>query len=126
MKRKTVYTIKEIAEELGFSIETIRRVIRSGALKAGKIDRDYRVTPEQLQEFWTARGGGPLFPEDVETQFNRVCSDQGKNPDTVMKHLMADFIRQARTTGGKEGQEEPTEGIQEAVKRRQQQAKVIL
>ena len=59
-----VYTVRQIAELLAVSIETIRRAIRSGDLRAwsppgeGASPRAQRVSHDDLLAYWRAGGGG--------------------------------------------------------------------
>lgn len=45
------YSTKEVAALLSMPLETIRRHIRLGKLKAIKLGRQYRVTTDQLQQY---------------------------------------------------------------------------
>lgn len=50
-KIATVYTLEEIAEMLKVTRRTLYTYIKTGALKAIKIGRTWRVTEKQLDEF---------------------------------------------------------------------------
>ncbi len=63
MDQKSAFTLTEAAELLSCHPDTLRRAIRAGKLKAGKIGKDYRISKPDLQEFYTSMGGGRLFPE---------------------------------------------------------------
>lgn len=58
---KDIYSAKEAADFLGCHRETIRRAIRSGELKAAKIGKVFRISKEDLNEYYQAKGGGKLF-----------------------------------------------------------------
>jgi excisionase family DNA binding protein len=60
---KTTFTIEEAAELLSCHKDTVRRAIRSGKLKAGKIGKDYRISRSDVEEYYRASGGGQLFPK---------------------------------------------------------------
>ena len=62
MSDKATYTIEEAAELLSCHKDTIRRAIRAGTLKAGRLGKDYRISRPDLEEYYRARGGGSLFP----------------------------------------------------------------
>lgn len=47
----TIYTIKQVAELLQVSKQTIYNYITSGKLQATKAGKEYRITNEQLEEF---------------------------------------------------------------------------
>lgn len=59
-----VYTIKEAADLLKVHPETLRRAIKAGKLKAALFGRDFRISRQDLSEFYRAQGGGKLFEED--------------------------------------------------------------
>jgi len=56
-----VYTINEAADFLGCHRETIRRAVSSGDLKAALFGRVYRISKEDLNAYYQAKGGGKLF-----------------------------------------------------------------
>lgn len=69
MEEQQVYTLQEVAELLKVHVETIRRVVRAGELKAaapgmgkGK-GSDLRVSRIELARWWRAKGGGELFDD---------------------------------------------------------------
>lgn len=45
------YTAKEVADLLGFHVNTVRRHIKQGKLKAIKIGRGYRIEENDLKEY---------------------------------------------------------------------------
>jgi excisionase family DNA binding protein len=51
-----------IAEELGVDVQTVRRWIQSGKLRAFKPGKEYRVREEDLEEFLAAREVRPKAP----------------------------------------------------------------
>lgn len=59
---KPIYTVKEVAELVGYHEESIRRLIREGEINAAqKGSGPYRISREELQRWWTEdRGGDPL------------------------------------------------------------------
>ena len=52
---KELLTTEDIAQYLGYHIETIRLYIREGKLKAIRIGREYRVRREDFEEFLEER-----------------------------------------------------------------------
>jgi excisionase family DNA binding protein len=70
MEAQQVYTLHEVAELLKMHVETIRRAVRAGELKAaapgvgqrGK-GADLRVSRIELARWWRSRGGGDLFAD---------------------------------------------------------------
>lgn len=51
----TYMSTQEVADRLGVSVFTIRRYIRSGKLRAVKLEGSYRVSREEMTEFLKAR-----------------------------------------------------------------------
>lgn len=45
------FSAEGVATELAVNIETVRRWIRSGQLKAVKAGRQYRIRPDDIQDF---------------------------------------------------------------------------
>jgi excisionase family DNA binding protein len=54
-----VYTLQEVAERLRVSLQTVRRLVRTGELKTIKVGRQYRVTHAQLEAFMGQRQRDP-------------------------------------------------------------------
>lgn len=46
-----VYDLKEVCELLKMNIQTIRKYIREGKLKASKVGTHYMITEEAIKEF---------------------------------------------------------------------------
>ena len=46
-----IYSVEEVASILQVHIDTVRRYIKSGALRAAKIGKAYRVQEKDLQAF---------------------------------------------------------------------------
>ena len=50
-KTRITYSVAEVADFLGVSIETIRREIRGGRLKASRMRRRLLITPDALDQY---------------------------------------------------------------------------
>lgn len=50
-----LYDLQEVANILQVHIDTVRRYIKSGALRAAKIGKAYRVQEKDLQAFIESR-----------------------------------------------------------------------
>lgn len=48
-------TTDDIAKQLSISISTVRRYIRTGKLKAVKLERAYRIRPRDFEHFLKER-----------------------------------------------------------------------
>ena len=49
-----IYDLKEVVKLLGLNIQTIRKFIKEGKLKASKVGTHYMVTEEAIKEFLKA------------------------------------------------------------------------
>ncbi|MEV6284799.1 helix-turn-helix domain-containing protein [Kribbella sp. NPDC051770] len=49
--RQELYSVEQVAEQLGLHVRTIRNYVRDGKLKATRIGKQYRITREDLEEF---------------------------------------------------------------------------
>jgi excisionase family DNA binding protein len=70
-----------IAEELGVDVQTVRRWIQSGKLKAFKPGKEYRVREADLEEFLEAREVRPKAPRrsPSEPSFNDVLNEERRS-----------------------------------------------
>lgn len=59
-----ILTVIEASSLLKCNPETIRRAIRNRKLKAAKIGRDYRISQQDLAQYWKEQGGGDLFDDN--------------------------------------------------------------
>jgi excisionase family DNA binding protein len=68
------WDVQGIADELGVDVQTVRRWIQSGKLKAFKPGKEYRVREADLEEFLAAREVRPKTPlrSASEPSFNDV------------------------------------------------------
>jgi excisionase family DNA binding protein len=72
------WDVHGIAEELGVDVQTVRRWIQSGKLKAFKPGKEYRVREADLEEFLAAREVRPKVPRrsPSEPSFNDVLEEE--------------------------------------------------
>lgn len=49
-----IYDLKEVVNLLGLNIQTIRKFIKEGKLKASKVGTHYMVTEDAIKEFLKA------------------------------------------------------------------------
>ena len=88
MEQQQVFTLHEVAELLRVHVETVRRAVRAGELKAaapgagrGK-GADLRVSRVELARWWKAKGGGELFADlkADEAEEQRDADEEGALP----------------------------------------------
>ncbi len=58
------YTAQDVADTMSVNVETIRRAIKSGHLKAARIGNTYRISERDIHRFYWNLGGSA--PEDGE------------------------------------------------------------
>jgi excisionase family DNA binding protein len=70
-----------IADELGVDVQTVRRWIHSGKLKAFKPGKEYRIREADLEEFLAAREVRPKAPRrsPSELSFNDVLEEERRD-----------------------------------------------
>ena len=49
-----IYDLKEVVKLLGLNIQTVRKFIKEGKLKASKVGTHYMVTEDAIKEFLKA------------------------------------------------------------------------
>ena len=78
-----------IADELGVDVQTVRRWIQSGKLKAFRPGKEYRIREADLEEFLAAREVRPKAPRrsPSEPSFNDVLKDERRAEQ--LKYLRA-------------------------------------
>ncbi len=79
---KTTYTLGEAAELLSCHKETLRRAILDGNLRAARLGRGYRISRIDLEAFWSACGGGELFPRE-EIKAAEVAAEHPVNGEII-------------------------------------------
>lgn len=70
MEEKDFYSIDEVADKLGISIKSVRRMVASGELKSVKIRNLYRISKEAFNDFLKSHevvpsSQGSLFGDDL-------------------------------------------------------------
>ena len=99
------FSISEAADILGIHRNTIRKLVHGGELKAARVGADFRISRAELARYWSQAGGGNLFDQPGnqpsnrmtdDPEFDQVCKDQGEPPETIIKNLMADYVKKAR------------------------------
>ena len=59
-------TLSEAAGILAVNVETLRRAIKAGRLKAARFGRRYRVSRFDLADYYKRLGGGELWAGEEE------------------------------------------------------------
>lgn len=62
MSRTTYLSVQELAEELAVDVQTVRRWIHAGDLRAVKPGKEFRIREGDLEEFLEAREARPKAP----------------------------------------------------------------
>lgn len=88
MEEKDFYSIDEIAEKLGISIKSVRRMVASGELKSVKIRNLYRISKEAYDDFLKSNEVAPtaqasLFGDELipsEEPIEKPKKKRGRKP----------------------------------------------
>ena len=59
-------TSREAAQETGYNVEHIRRLVRTGRLKAQKLGRDWVIDRASLLEYLRTEGHGPQVHKGLD------------------------------------------------------------
>ena len=74
-----LYSVEQVANQLGLHVRTIRNYVRDGRLKAVRIGKQYRITREDLEEFT----GAPTAVIDVDRSARHVEASSIVHIDAV-------------------------------------------
>ena len=97
---KNYYTVDEVADKIGVHTKTIRRYIYSGKLSAKKIDGQWRVTEEALDEYMNggssccAVGGGEGVSKDDFCVF--MDNDYFGSDEAIQVCTIVDYFVEAQ------------------------------
>lgn len=88
MEEKDFYSIDEIANKLGISIKSVRRMVASGELKSVKIRNLYRISKEAFNDFLKSHeviptSQGSLFEDELLPTYESVptpIKKRGRKP----------------------------------------------
>jgi len=75
-------TIEDVAGLLGLHVKTVRRYVREGRLKAGRIGKQYRITDADLDTFT----GGTVVPPTPVVKTRHVLVSTILDVDAVSAH----------------------------------------
>ena len=93
-----IFTVSEAAKYLRCHPETIRRAIRDGRLRPGKLGRGYRISIAQLDAFWKKqvekKGYRAIsLRESIYEQFEAKAKREGRNPELLIMHLLRLYLK---------------------------------
>lgn len=88
MEEKDFYSIDEVADKLGISIKSVRRMVASGELKSVKIRNLYRISNESFNDFLKCHevipsSQGSLFEDELipkEETVTKPIKKRGRQP----------------------------------------------
>ena len=88
------FVLAEAAALLNCHPETLRRAVRKGSLQAARLGRGYRFSRSDLQTFWTAQGGGQLFPAASEDDGSAADNASGSAETRTVKKQQIPGLKQ--------------------------------
>ena len=65
-----LYSVEQVAAQLGLHVRTVRNYVRDGRLKAVRIGKQYRIAREHLEALTGHRAAAPAT--EIETPLRRV------------------------------------------------------
>jgi excisionase family DNA binding protein len=104
-----MYSLEQVAEQLGLHVRTVRGYVRSGRLKAVRLGKQYRVAREDLESIT-----GPSGPRTLIAQHRRAEVSSVVQVDAVseaMARRITDHLRDAVKTPREDGSELRVETI---------------
>jgi len=96
-----LYSVEQVAEQLGLHVKTVRNYVRDGRLKAVRIGKQYRISGEDLAAL-TGRPVASFRPEPVRrsrhVEVSSIVEIDAVSPETanrltVMMMASADGVR---------------------------------
>jgi excisionase family DNA binding protein len=96
-----ILTVSEAAKYLRCHPETIRRAVREGRLKAGRLGRDLRISQIELDMFWKTADGreqkreglrSVIIPEGLLKRLEAKASTAGSTPQKVIDALVRFYL----------------------------------
>jgi excisionase family DNA binding protein len=80
------YSVEQVAERLGLHVRTVRNYVREGRLKAVRIGKQYRITPEALEAL-TGRPAAVLDRDNIRRhrhiEVSSIVEIDAIDPDTA-------------------------------------------
>lgn len=86
-----LYSVEQVAEQLGLHVRTIRNYVRDGKLNAVRIGKQYRISGEDLEAFTgisAAEGNAPVRHVEVSSIVQVDAIDRA-GADRISTHLHA-------------------------------------
>ena len=67
-----LYSVEQVAAQLGLHVRTVRNYVRDGRLKAVRIGKQYRIAREHLEALTGHRAAAPATETEIETPVRLV------------------------------------------------------
>jgi excisionase family DNA binding protein len=96
-----MYSLEQIAEQLGLNVRTVRGYVRSGRLKAVRIGKQYRVSREDLEAMTGPLGRREAFsrlPQVEVSSFVQIDALSKDGAGRIADHLIG--VAKAPRMGG--------------------------
>jgi excisionase family DNA binding protein len=69
-----LYSVEQVASQLGLHVRTVRNYLRDGRLKGVRIGKQYRIAREDLESLTGHRAAAPLHAADAPSREVEVSS----------------------------------------------------
>ena len=96
-----MYSLEQVAEQLGLNVRTVRGYVRSGRLKALRLGKQYRVAREDLESITGASGPRTSLARHRRAEVSSVVHVDAVSEDTARR--ITDRLRDAVKTPRDDG-----------------------
>jgi excisionase family DNA binding protein len=80
-----LYSLDQVAEQLGLHVRTVRGYVRSGRLKAVRIGKQYRVAREDLESMMGTKGPRSAVPRHRRAEVSSVVQVDAVSQETAQR-----------------------------------------
>ena len=80
-----LFSLDQVAEQLGLHVRTVRAYVRSGRLKAFRIGKQYRVAREDLEAIMGAKGPRTAVPRHRRGEVSSVVQVDAVSQETAQR-----------------------------------------
>ena len=96
-----MYSLEQVADQLGLHVRTVRSYVRSGRLNAVRIGKQYRVAREDLEAIFSAGNSGNAVARRRNAEVSSVVQMSAVTQNMVLR--IADHLRTAVKTPRDDG-----------------------
>ena len=80
-----LYSLDQVAEQLGLHVRTVRGYVRSGRLRAVRIGKQYRVAHEDLESIMGTKGPRSVVPRHRRGEVSSIVQADAVSQETAQR-----------------------------------------